>query len=373
MDSKKVFTVASLTDDLVVEVLSRAPFKSFCRFKCVCKAWLAFSSDPHYQQKLVKVPTGLLHQPHWISDFQLVSLSGKDEEIDAALTFAPHYKHLELVDCCNGLILCRYTSNYTSLEMGHFIVCNPATRAWRAVRAPESHPHPLDSDGSHCRTFLAFDPSWSAQFYIINIQENANGSPVSLKLEVFSSELSTWFVDDTWSFRPRRLNKPHNFIGGVLHVQTISRGILVVEGMEAISYDMPPNHYTIKLPNDRRDGCFGESAGFLHYASPDDGGRTIAVSSLDSHRPCKWSLKHRLCMRDAFGRDIFSCREGYLYDFRIAAIDLEREVIFLFDMEARKLLSYNINSGKVSVIKDGWLNWFGDYYSYVACYSKLAG
>uniref|UniRef100_A0A8R7TAZ1 F-box domain-containing protein n=1 Tax=Triticum urartu TaxID=4572 RepID=A0A8R7TAZ1_TRIUA len=46
MDSKKVFAVTSLTDDLVVEILSRVPFKSFCRFKCVCKAWLAFSSDP---------------------------------------------------------------------------------------------------------------------------------------------------------------------------------------------------------------------------------------------------------------------------------------------------------------------------------------
>ena len=48
MDSEKWFTVESLNDDLVVKILSRVPFKSFCRFKCVCKAWLAFSSDPYH-------------------------------------------------------------------------------------------------------------------------------------------------------------------------------------------------------------------------------------------------------------------------------------------------------------------------------------
>ena len=45
-----------LTDDFAVEVLSQLLFKAFCRFKCVCKAWLAFSSDPHYCQKLLKFP-----------------------------------------------------------------------------------------------------------------------------------------------------------------------------------------------------------------------------------------------------------------------------------------------------------------------------
>ena len=48
--------VTKLTDDFAVEVLSQLLFKAFCRFKCVCKAWLAFSSDPHYCQKLLKFP-----------------------------------------------------------------------------------------------------------------------------------------------------------------------------------------------------------------------------------------------------------------------------------------------------------------------------
>ena len=45
-----------LTDDFAVEVLSQLLFKAFCRFKCVYKAWIAFSSDPHYCQKLLKFP-----------------------------------------------------------------------------------------------------------------------------------------------------------------------------------------------------------------------------------------------------------------------------------------------------------------------------
>jgi hypothetical protein len=42
MDCKEL-SAAILTYDLVVEILSRLPFKSFSRFKCVCKAWFAFS------------------------------------------------------------------------------------------------------------------------------------------------------------------------------------------------------------------------------------------------------------------------------------------------------------------------------------------
>ncbi|KAM3412796.1 hypothetical protein ACQJBY_004138 [Aegilops geniculata] len=312
MDSKKVLTDASLTDDLVVKILSRVPFKSFCRFKYVCKAWLAFSSDPHYRQKLPQIPTGLFHGCKGGSVAQLVSLSRNDEEIDGGLTFLPHHEHLKFVDCCNGLVLCKYKSNYIPPNICRFIVCNPATGEWRTL--PDTHPDPYTMDYTY-KAFLAFDPSWSAQFYVFNFQEKFDEMPIGInKLEAFSSDLSTWTVDAAWS--PR----------------------------------------------------------LLQCAFPGESGDTAEVFSFDAHHSYEWSLKRRVSLRDALGRDVFFHNDEWprRLGYRIAALDLERGVIILVDKEQMKLLSYNINTGKLRKIQDDCRT-TTDYRYYVACYSKLPG
>lgn len=382
MDSKKVFTAGSLTDDIVVEILSRVPYKSFCRFKCVSKAWLAFSSDPHYCQKLPKIPTGLFHKGKDGSVVQLLSLSPNDEGIDGALTFLPHHEHLEFVDCCNGLVLCKYKSSYTSPDICRFIVCNPATREWQTL--PDTHSELVGPEDSIYTTFLAFDPSLSAQFYVFNFEERFNNDSWLVgvkKLEVFSSDLSMWLVDAAWS-SGIQVCKSHGFIGGVLYVNTYDHQTLVLEGLEAISSGIPPRHFTIKMPYDPMrpvNGCFGQLSGFLQYAFPEESGDTVAVFGLDADRPYEWSLKNRLHMRDAFGRDDLFYRVEFFrwLIYRVVALDLEREVLFLVDTHAEKLLSYNINTGKHSVIhsviQDDCLLGDSGYCYYVACYSKLPG
>jgi hypothetical protein len=284
-------------------------------------------------------------------------------------------------------------NEYTSSCIYRFIVCNPTTREWRTLPVPRNHDHPyVHPNDSRFRytTLLAFDPSWSAQFYVFRFQEKFNKSR-SLgicQLEVFSPSLSTWFVDDSqcwdrdaWGPNPIILiGKSHHFMGGVLHLQTSSHKILVVEGLEAMSYRMPlpPHHFTTMLPHDHcrlKVGCFGQSSGLLQCAFQEEGGRTITIFSLDSYRPCKWSLKHRLCMQDALGRDDF-IRSGDSWplfcDYKIIAFDLEKGVLLLVDDNLMKLLSYNINTGKLGGVKNGQLNLaFGHYYYYVACYSKL--
>ena len=100
-------TTTVLTDDLVVEILSRLPLKSFCRFKCVSKSWLAFSSDLHYRQKLPRTPVGLLYQKReHDTAIHLAGLPSSDRDIDTTLSFVPCSEHpLELKDCSNGLLL----------------------------------------------------------------------------------------------------------------------------------------------------------------------------------------------------------------------------------------------------------------------------
>ena len=162
-------STAKVTDDLVVEILSRLPFKSFCRFKCVCKSWLAFSSDPHYSQKLPKVPTGFFYQDRDNSAVQFVSLSKNDEGIDGTLSFLPHYEQLKFIDCCNGLVLCEYRSSHTSPDIFRFIVCNPATREWRIL--PDTQ---RKSDNFSYTTILGFDPSRSPHFCVFNFHEDGD-------------------------------------------------------------------------------------------------------------------------------------------------------------------------------------------------------
>ena len=42
-----------LTEDLLIEILSRVPYRSLCRFKCVSKAWRdTISDDPSFQRDL---------------------------------------------------------------------------------------------------------------------------------------------------------------------------------------------------------------------------------------------------------------------------------------------------------------------------------
>ncbi|KAF6986357.1 hypothetical protein CFC21_004126 [Triticum aestivum] len=378
MDSKKVITAANhLTNDLVVEILSRVLFKTFCRIKCVCKAWLAFPFDPHYNRKLPKIPTGVLCKGHNGSSIQVVNMSPDDKKIDGTLRFIPHHEQLQVVDCSNGLVLCRYKSFYTFGNTCRFIVCNPATQEWRALPVSNTNNHPYVSNYSRCTTFLTFDPSWSPQFYVFNFLQNAKGRPMGIrKLEVFSSELFTWLVDDAWSSDHRlRFKNPHSFVGGVLHVQTNKTNeILVVQGLEAMSSAVVPCHYIIRPPENCLGGCFGQSLGVLQWACPEESGHVIKIFHLDAYRPCKWSLKHRLRIRDAFERDDFVPIEEYLQwlcDFEIVALDFERGVIFLFEKYEKKLLWYNINTGKLNEIKDDRFTHGCEYYSYVACYSKL--
>ncbi|KQK04851.1 F-box protein At5g49610 [Brachypodium distachyon] len=384
MDSQEVFSAASLTDDLVVEILSRVPLKSFCRFKCVCKAWLAFSSNTHYQQKLPKFPTGFFNGGKGGSAIQLVSLSPNDEQIDGSLTFLPHYKHLEFVDSCNGLVLCKYRSTYTSSDICRFVVCNPATREWMTL--PDTY-HETYLYEFQYTTILAFDPSWSPQFSVLFFKKKfgVGGRFGISKLLVFSSGLSTWLVDKGWnSTIALPMDKQYFFIGGKLHLKTVNNDILVLEGFDAMRFGIPPHYFSIELPHDVwcfEDGCFGQSRGFLQCAFPEKGDLAIAVYSLDTYHPNGWSLKHRFSMQDAFGRDDFlHSDDGSLQwpcNYHVVSLDLERGVIFLVDSATKKLLSYNIKTGKHSEIHDDYdCHYFGARYAnqyYVASYSKLPG
>jgi hypothetical protein len=77
----KEVTAAKLSDDLVVDIVSRLMSKSFCRCKCAYKAWSAFSSDhttARSSPKKVEATTGLLY--HGCNKMHHYSLMDKLEK-----------------------------------------------------------------------------------------------------------------------------------------------------------------------------------------------------------------------------------------------------------------------------------------------------
>jgi hypothetical protein len=82
-------------------------------------------------------------------------------------------------------------------------------------------------------------------------------------------------------------------------------------------------------------------------------------------------------MTDAFGRDDFvqydnGGEDGDWFwncDYWIIALVLDNDLVFLSDCQTQKLLSYNISTGKLTEIRDGFERC--QYYAYVPCYSKL--
>ncbi|XP_037450206.1 F-box protein At5g07610-like [Triticum dicoccoides] len=377
MDLDKEVTAARLTDDLVVDILSRLTYKSFCRCKCAYKAWSAFSADPDYCKKLPKkVTTGLLYQGHNKSAIPLVSLSQDDGEIDGILSDVPQYEHLEFLDCCNGLVLCKYRSSYTSPGICRFVVCNPATREWRIL--PDTH---VGTDSRRDATILAFDPSWSPHFYVFNFNQHYH-SPMS-KLEIFSDG-SMWLVDDKWDSYVSVCWRSHLFLDGVLYAETTGQDVLVFGALKLMRDGKLPYHQIIEKPSDTfyvgtfTHGCFGKSLGNLHYAMPDVSGHSIVIWTLDEYAH-DWYVKCHTSMTDAFGRDDFVYYDnggdgGDLHwfwncDYWILALDLERDLVFLSDQKTNKLLSYNISTRELNEIRDHFERF--QYHVYVPCYSKL--
>ncbi|KAF7068505.1 hypothetical protein CFC21_074253 [Triticum aestivum] len=343
-----------LTDDLVVEILSWLPLKSFCRFKCVCKSWHALSSDPHYRKKFPRTPVGLFYQiPEYHTGIDLVSLPSSDKEIDTTLSFVPCYEDLQLMDCSNGLLLCYHGGirKYFA-DISHVIVCNPATQEWMSL--PNTEPGP---SSSFCDIVLCFDPSWSQHFHVFSFQcQSSMAGEDFTEVKVFFSENFTW-SSCRWKSETG-FDGSSRFMNGVLYVSHLLEHVL-------LAIDAPDpctqllSQRIIQLPGFPNDpgmfswcsGCLCQSSGVLCYAQQEFDGCMMRIWSLEGTD--SWVVRHRLSMNNVFGRDLLlrTDHNGFWYfDYDIHDFDLERELVILVDRIDHKLISFSISTGKGSEI-----------------------
>uniref|UniRef100_J3MLL8 F-box domain-containing protein n=1 Tax=Oryza brachyantha TaxID=4533 RepID=J3MLL8_ORYBR len=130
-----------LVDELIFEILRRLPLRSLCRCKCVCRSWRRLIADHGHRKKLPQTLSGFFYRsysldrfPYWAYHFTNVAGRGAPL-IYPSFSFLPPFAGLTVLDCCNGLLLCRC---YVSLKPMRFnyAVCNPATKEW--VMLPDS-------------------------------------------------------------------------------------------------------------------------------------------------------------------------------------------------------------------------------------------
>ncbi|KAK9284933.1 hypothetical protein L1049_024114 [Liquidambar formosana] len=130
---QRQLSILELPHGILVNILSRLPFKTIYNCRCVCKAWLNLLLDPYFAEThFAKSPTCLLLQPtrnrFHSRDLYMVDLEIPDlaDDRDALVKFHADFHFptdsFEVVNSCNGfLCLC------DSVCFEPYYVYNPIT------------------------------------------------------------------------------------------------------------------------------------------------------------------------------------------------------------------------------------------------------
>ncbi|KAF7025683.1 hypothetical protein CFC21_037842 [Triticum aestivum] len=196
--------VSELSDDFLVEIFSRVPYRSTCCFKCVSGRWRDLVSHPDHRKKLPQSTlAGIFYQiRNKNTGYQ--SLSG----------------------------------NWTRLgpnNIADYVVCNPVTERWVVVRATN-----CSSNVSIAR--LGFDPAVSSHFHVFQFAPadfvGANrptiaGATTDIKsVGIYSSKAAVWARRVGWKspISVRRTSESV-FFRGMLYLST-NAGLVIGVGVE---------------------------------------------------------------------------------------------------------------------------------------------
>ncbi|KAL6647303.1 hypothetical protein ACP70R_014740 [Stipagrostis hirtigluma subsp. patula] len=349
-----------LPDDPLVDILSRLPAKSLCRFKCVSKPW----------RDLIADRLGCRNIPQTLQGF----IYG---DVCAFLTKLPEIEKIVLLGSCNGLVLFghrRVSDVYDSLG---YIVCNPATEQWVAVptsgwcpwsdsEAEEDEEYLSQKD---VLTYLIFDPAVSPHFQLVQLWQKNYARDLA-GVHTYSSETGVWrpneeehFYCEQWESGVWRPNGeeddwegdwlqwgleatistgPGCPFNGRLHLKVDDlyerRSIIVaVDGDGKTSW-------IIRWTEERGFPDFvGHSRGQLYCMSGDiddsDMITELSIWVLEDYHTEEWVLKHRVSILQLFGK--MSCRFD---SYEVAAIHPDCNLVFFVEYMDKKLISYDMDS-----------------------------
>ncbi|XP_014753020.1 F-box protein At5g07610 isoform X2 [Brachypodium distachyon] len=383
--------VDRITDDILVEILSRVPAKSLCRFKCVSKHWLGLTNDPHHRKRLPQTLAGFFYsgssrkteQRFLESPVVFTNLGGTQccrPPIDTSFAFLPSHRRLDLLDSCNGLLLFRWYDVSGKYGDFRYIVCNPATEEWAAL--PDSGQEDKLTRLTMERTaWLGFDPAVSPHFHVFEFVEELDPRAHFLSIfsvhdtetgvSVYSSETGGWVHKEKRSDQLIRHTKRRSasvFGNGNLHFHAFDREYtcrLAAVDTEAETW------MNFGVPGGVLCGLIQWSQGRLHYANfqggEDGAAFRLVVYVLEDYGSKEWKFKHSVEMAYIFkGMSSFSYE-----DFDWIAIHPDCNLIFFaVGWRYSTFRSYDMDSRQVKVIcdlEDGR----PPYLPYVPLYAEL--
>ncbi|CAL5078816.1 unnamed protein product [Urochloa decumbens] len=401
MDSRKrcgMVATAGLPDDLLLEILSRVPAKSLCRFKCVSKAWRDLIADPIHRTKLPQAMEGLFFMENQIfcagardgcegDQFSFVDLTLRSLPLDidpcfSFLTELPGLQILALQDSCNGLLLFEHRPDTLSDYVLGYIVCNSTTKQWGTLPTCGCPPPP--SPDRHI--YLAFDSAVSPHFHLVLFHMHWGkevGEEPEMSVHAYSSETRTWSHSQTdWDEHDRRGLKGwdqecfqpsdgprHAFVNGMLHLliqdKDLEHQILVmdVKGKSKRMIAMPAAVGGSCLAFD----FISQSQGCLHYFNEvfdhSKQGYEVYIWVLQDYDLQEWVLKDRVNLLKLLGK--------MRWTDRVVAIHQDCNVVFFVQSSNHKLIAYYADRKDVTVFttsQNQGLDW-SVAAPYVPCFS----
>ncbi|CAN6171377.1 unnamed protein product [Urochloa humidicola] len=346
--------VGDIPEGPLVEILSRVPAKSVCRFKCVSKAWLDLIIDPHHRKKLPQAMQGLFCQISKRSEvgppysFSFVDLAARSVPLDidpsfSFLTEQPGIRFLYLRNSCNGLVLFEHREGPMDSARLGYIVCNPTTKEWKVVPA-------CGSPTSLTFPYLAFNLAVSSHFHLVQFQVDDGNK--FLSVHAYSSETGAWSdnqIDEQgeegqlegWRGFNFLLGNPLPcpFLNGFLHLIVMDENhnkivALDVQGKARRMIPMP--HGT----NSRRWMCyFGESQGQLHYVTQEtldarERKYKLSIWVLQDYGAQEWVLKGTVNTNEVFGEN---SGRGVTEGFEVVGIHQHCNVVFFTHLSYRRV------------------------------------
>ncbi|KAF0925925.1 hypothetical protein E2562_018727 [Oryza meyeriana var. granulata] len=359
-----------LVDDLLVEILSRVPYKSLCRSKCVCGRWRRVISHPDHRQRLPRYHlhdtlAGFFH----FESFTNVTGEGRPL-IDPSFPFLPKCDHLELVDSCNGLLLCRC---WRQRRFGYLVV-NPATEHWVALP---------DSGWSDKRQTarLGFDPVVSSShFHVFEFVEDGAGDidgnvdhedydGHAKGVEIYSSKTGVWSHNDNgWGYEISILDGLNSvFFNGMLHLMTLEYVVAAVD-VEGNTWRTIPMPQSLDEPFIGIDeGFIGLSRGCLCFVNGNrDEPYKVSVWVLEDYSSEQWTRKHTVSHLHLFRTK----RLLFGHDYKVISIHPERNIIFMVLPHSKMLMSYEMDNMEVLFVCELGGSSMLFYLPYVPLYSE---
>ncbi|KAM0846038.1 hypothetical protein ACQ4PT_055935 [Festuca glaucescens] len=363
--------VSSLPDDVLVEILSRLPYRSFCRVKWVSKPWLALCSDLDIHTKSPRSMSGFFSIGE-VRDgltFHDLAFGFGPQLVDPTLAFLGNYGRISVERCCiGGLLLCKCWVSRSEEYEYSYVVCNPTTENWTVLPPIENSDWVdghcfMDADsllGDHLSEvngsehFLGFDTANPSCFMVVVTELVYHGRV--REVAIYSSETGGWTsMQSKWGSETIFAEGCEEavFLNGRMHFTSLHSSIVTVDVEGEVWRE-------IEVPKGHRFGSIGQSQGYLHYWDVEIDCQ-LFVWVLEDYGTGHWTLKHTVNVLELFGRHR---RTDYkCYDI---AFHPDCNLILITDEEIA--VSYDMDSRTVQVIYTSKQLQYG--LPYIPCFAK---